>query len=1035
MQSHRIEPSARRGGSIETADALARISRYLRLVRRRRAVVAVVRDCGLCLGGAALALLAIMLVAPLLQRWMLLRVLAIVIAAGSATALAVHQLASLRRLTRSRLARLIGRNHPALRSDLLSTVELEAEIAADRPSGSAPGRQARPAAPSGPRFSPALMAALTRDTARRLAAVDLAGVVPAEQLRPAALLLAVAAVAWASAAAFGPEHLARAASGMLARPTAVQPSSDPLVGDIDLSYRYPPHMQREPRRVQSSTGHITAPLGTRVRLRATPLKPTRQAFVVVTAAGGQKARRHRLQVRGGRELRGELQLRRAGRYTFEITTAAGRTLSSPLQRRIDIEPDAAPRVRMVGADNVEVAARQQVELGYTAEDDYGLREVRLAYRLAGGKTRQLVLWKPGNKTEAHAVGKYRWDLAEIDLARGGRLAYWIEALDNDAVSGPKVGRSRVRYLVVFSDEEKHDRTLGEQRKLLEQALALLSGRLLLFSDEQPSSTTSELVSRGEQLQQSQLRLTDGVRNLAGRMKQDRLVSDSIARSIAALHKRLDKITALGGRVIAPLAKSRAHGTLRSAALRALRRYNGRAIPELERDALLLANMLDEQRLQRLADAHRRLEQAREQLGKLIARYRKTKDPKLKSEILRRIARMRKQLRELMRRMARLQSTIPDEYLNTAQMKRQSLASELDKLRDLVERGKLDQLDSVLKSLDDKLSQMQNLLSGNLRNFRSQRMSQREKAFNEIVDKLHDLESEQRAIAKRTGRTVDSYRARASKLLGQRIAKALDQQRRKLKRLRQTLRKVKRQDLARYQQSRLRKARRWSDKLDGALSQRDLAQSLKLAKQLNEGLKELDDDLRGDAISRYLLRRSPLERSARRVSRARGVAEQIENDLEGLLPPPGKLLRPDERQELGKLRRRQRKLEQRLRELSSKLAKGKQPLGKKLPDGLSRSGKLMQKSARQLGRLRPQQAHSSQQQAARSLAELRDKLRRQRQPRRWSAARSTRQRIKIPGSESFKPPKDFRQDILDAMREKAPAQYQDQVKRYYRELVR
>ena len=47
----------------------------------------------------------------------------------------------------------------------------------------------------------------------------------------------------------------------------------------------------------------------------------------------------------------------------------------------------------------------------------------------------------------------------------------------------------------------------------------------------------------------------------------------------------------------------------------------------------------------------------------------------------------------------------------------------------------------------------------------------------------------------------------------------------------------------------------------------------------------------------------------------------------------------------------------------------------------------------------------------------------------------RKKIEIPGAKAFKAPKAFRQEILDAMNEKAPKGYEQQVKRYYRDLVR
>ena len=44
-------------------------------------------------------------------------------------------------------------------------------------------------------------------------------------------------------------------------------------------------------------------------------------------------------------------------------------------------------------------------------------------------------------------------------------------------------------------------------------------------------------------------------------------------------------------------------------------------------------------------------------------------------------------------------------------------------------------------------------------------------------------------------------------------------------------------------------------------------------------------------------------------------------------------------------------------------------------------------------------------------------------------------IKIPGRDDYKPPEEFREDILEAMKKRAPEGYDEMVKRYYEELIR
>ena len=80
----------------------------------------------------------------------------------------------------------------------------------------------------------------------------------------------------------------------------------------------------------------------------------------------------------------------AGWYYFQIRTIDGRALRDAFRYRIDLEPDAPPKATLYGPPNdTEVTVRQRVEVGFVAEDDYGLQRVDLAAVTDGkGKTRR-----------------------------------------------------------------------------------------------------------------------------------------------------------------------------------------------------------------------------------------------------------------------------------------------------------------------------------------------------------------------------------------------------------------------------------------------------------------------------------------------------------------------------------------------------------------------------------------------------------------------------------------------------------------------
>jgi hypothetical protein len=77
------------------------------------------------------------------------------------------------------------------------------------------------------------------------------------------------------------------------------------------------------------------------------------------------------------------------------------------------------------------------------------------------------------------------------------------------------------------------------------------------------------------------------------------------------------------------------------------------------------------------------------------------------------------------------------------------------------------------------------------------------------------------------------------------------------------------------------------------------------------------------------------------------------------------------------------------------------------------------------------AATAERDAAERLSKLRDSM----QERSMGSGRQHRDPVRIPGSEESSAPRAWRQELLDAMKEKAPERYRDEVRRYYEELVK
>jgi hypothetical protein len=92
---------------------------------------------------------------------------------------------------------------------------------------------------------------------------------------------------------------------------------------------------------------------------------------------------------------------------------------------------------------------------------------------------------------------------------------------------------------------------------------------------------------------------------------------------------------------------------------------------------------------------------------------------------------------------------------------------------------------------------------------------------------------------------------------------------------------------------------------------------------------------------------------------------------------------------------------------------------------------MHEAGESLKRDESKPAATAERDAADRLAKLRDGM----QERSMGGSERHRDPVRIPGADDSRAPRAWRQELLDAMKEKAPERYRDEVRRYYEELVK
>jgi hypothetical protein len=135
--------------------------------------------------------------------------------------------------------------------------------------------------------------------------------------------------------------------------------------------------------------------------------------------------------------------------------------------RVEFMADAVPVVELglpVG-DRLSVLQRTKPQLRYIVKDDFGIQKVVLKYELSrpappGGEepaveSGGIALPLPSSASSG-APQTYMWDLSAVKSAwpEGSNVRYWIEVTDNNTVTGPGIGTSAPKSLVIVSEEAK-----------------------------------------------------------------------------------------------------------------------------------------------------------------------------------------------------------------------------------------------------------------------------------------------------------------------------------------------------------------------------------------------------------------------------------------------------------------------------------------------------------------------------------------------------------------------------------------------------
>lgn len=358
-------------------------------------------------------------------------------------------------------------------------------------------------------------------------------------------------------------------------------SNEPVVTQFQYRLNPPAYTQLQSQTLPVNVGDIQVLFGTEIVLTAESNKPLQRAHIAFEASddillevkeGELQGTITQLPVGGNSDsqqkvpstpqiIQGSFAARQSENYRIYITDIDGFTNRNPVNWTITVLEDAAPDVTIVApARDTVLDDAMLVELKVEATDDYGIQELQLVYRVesegAEAVNVPLKRWAVEDALSQRSVFvAYTWDVDRIGMFPGETLAYYVQALDTDDVSGPNIGKSHTFTLRFPSLSELYDAVATEQKteqqgleELVDEqadATGLVDTLLdkirksheLTLNDE---NLMQQVLENQKQIEETAKQLIENMKETAEEMEQNQLFDTETIEKYQELQELMEK---------------------------------------------------------------------------------------------------------------------------------------------------------------------------------------------------------------------------------------------------------------------------------------------------------------------------------------------------------------------------------------------------------------------------------------------------------------------------------------------------------------
>ncbi|MFH2054898.1 MAG: DUF4175 family protein, partial [bacterium] len=245
---------------------------------------------------------------------------------------------------------------------------------------------------------------------------------------------------------------------------------------------------------------------------------------------------------------------------IDISDELGHHNEQPIEYRIEKIADLFPEVDIFKPGvPVDLDDRMTLDLGVKLFDDFGFSKINLVYRVFSplGETFEVSNPLSFSRTAGRDFElSYQWDMDQVGLEPGGYVEYYVEAFDNDNISGPKRGVSQILTarlpsldeMFAYLEEEGKEQVLTleelrQQQKELGERMEDLQEELRTNQQmdwEQRKDVENALKTQAD-IMQAMEQVADRLKRTEEQMRENNLTSLELLQKMAELQKLFNEV--------------------------------------------------------------------------------------------------------------------------------------------------------------------------------------------------------------------------------------------------------------------------------------------------------------------------------------------------------------------------------------------------------------------------------------------------------------------------------------------------------------